>query len=396
MNRRNDVEQAIRNLRVTTDRATDERIVADASVALARAAAPDALAGGIKPKPKRTSIQRIFTMTMGKPSRMAAGVVFLAGIVGVLIWLAVGGGMASVALADVRAGVDRARTVCFRSTFRQGDEPEMTAKVMFLRPGLMRQETPKAAFVIDWNTGEMISLFPEAKMAHAGTVTGMKNPFCRNWLADLKKIVGSDRAEDVGEKETDGRKLRGWRVRNADGTVTVWADAKTAELVQIEFLDIAGADRMVWSDFEYDRQLDESLFSLEAPDGYGSTPRLTAKYSDLALKDVAGLLHIWALGNGGVFPDNLNPWEFHATAGKVTQAQWKEAGKTYEALSYKAVSDMIGRGFLFLNSKPGCKYVGKGVRLGDAKTPVFRYAPNGAKKAQVIYGDLHVGSDPDS
>ena len=53
------------------------------------------------------------------------------------------------------------------------------------------------------------------------------------------------------------------------------------------------------------------------------------------------------------------------------------------------------QGMLFLqtfelHNKGPWHYAGKGVKFGDANTPVFWYRPEGSKTYRVIYGDLSV------
>ena len=55
--------------------------------------------------------------------------------------------------------------------------------------------------------------------------------------------------------------------------------------------------------------------------------------------------------------------------------------------------ERVQRGVMFANELPpsaDAHYVGKGVSLGAADTPIFWYRPNDAKKYRVIYADLSV------
>jgi hypothetical protein len=94
------------------------------------------------------------------------------------------------------------------------------------------------------------------------------------------------------------------------------------------------------------------------------------------------LLRVWAGGNGGVFPDSLSD-----------MADWIRAAGKYdwsrETEDEATLKQMIGQAFFRLNSNQNWVYRGKGVKVGDAKTPVF-WRPVGDGKFQVIYGDFEV------
>jgi hypothetical protein len=51
----------------------------------------------------------------------------------------------------------------------------------------------------------------------------------------------------------------------------------------------------------------------------------------------------------------------------------------------------MGRGIMFLAKiQPAGHYAGKGVKLGDAETPIFWYRPKDSETYRVIYGDLSI------
>ena len=141
---------------------------------------------------------------------------------------------------------------------------------------------------------------------------------------------------------------------------------------------------MVMSNFVFGRQLEGSLFSQTPPEDYTFHTKTVMKASDPSIQDVAGLLRIWAGGNGGVFPDKLLSWKFHKAAERYDWSSWQGAE------DHKAISDMISRGFWLLNLGMGWHYAGAGVKLGDAETAVFWYKPKDSQTYKVIYGDLRI------
>ena len=341
----------------------------------------DGVMGRIRHMPEPSSLvgrkSMIRTFNVNRLSRVAAVALIAAGCLGACLLIKDG---AAIALADVHERITAAQTVCFRMSFTQGkDEPE-SYNILFKRPNLMRMERPEVISVLDFKNGKTLALFPESKTAHSAYIQDWVGD---GWIADLERIVGSDRAVEIGERKIDGKAVKGWRITEVGEVTTVWADVKTAELVEVEI--VQGEGRRLLTDMEYNRPLDDSLFSMEPPEGYNFHTVTKMDASEPSEADLIGLLRIWASGNGDVFPDDLKPWNFQKAASKV---DWKNVAK---GMTEKQLSDMISRGFFKLNSWPrDWSYVGKGVRYGDATKPVFWYRSQGQKKYRVLFGDLSV------
>ncbi len=319
---------------------------------------------------------------MNRFAKFAAAAAVIIVVIGFLAWLVPGNGTATIAWADVHEAMQEARTICFEMVVYHGQRTQFRYDILYKEPGLMRMEMPELIGIFDWENGRFLTLIPQSHSAHSGKVTDMDNPYYNNWLDDLREIIGSEQAEAVGEKLIDEREVKGWRVREGQWVTTVWADAHTAELVTVEFT--TEASKMVMSNFVFNRELDDSLFAQTPPEDYVFHTKTTMKASDPSIQDVAGLLRIWAGGNGGVFPDNLHPWEFHKASANYDWSSWPGVK------DHKAISDMISRGFWFLNVGMGWDYAGGGVEVGDAGTAVFWYKPKDCETYKVIYGDLSV------
>ena len=143
------------------------------------------------------------------------------------------------------------------------------------------------------------------------------------------------------------------------------------------------------TDFLWNPELDESLFSLDPPPEYWQGPRMAIKAGDPSLDDVAVLLRAWSSGNGGVFPDKLNPAQWGVAAEK---ADWSFVrDKEHE----KEVRTQIGRAFMYLFGNARWTYAGADVKLGDADTLVLWAHPaKGAGKTKAIFGDASVHEIP--
>ena len=74
---------------------------------------------------------------------------------------------------------------------------------------------------------------------------------------------------ELGAKVVDGKSTQGFRVENGTSPITVWADRTSKLPVRIE-ATMAGPPQtqVVMTNYEFNIDLDESLFSLEIPAGY--------------------------------------------------------------------------------------------------------------------------------
>ena len=340
---------------------------------------------GEPPRQRRKSVRLGRKLMQNRSIQIVAASVVAACVIVVVLW-SIGPG-AGVTLAQVRELVEQAKTVCYELTSYRNDQDEGTANVMYMEPGKMRVEWPGMVGIFDWERGEILALITEEKLGHLTVVTDMDNPYHRNWLSDLKAIMGSDAAKELERRELAGRDAKGWQVLDEGWMCTVWADATTGDLLQVEWQH--GSNRMVMGQFVLDRDLDESLFSMTLPDGYTLATKMEMTEADPSEADILALLRVWASGNGGQFPDKLDPSKFAAAAAK---ADWYGDLGIDSHEKAQAMNKSIGRAFYLLHSwELEWNYVGQGVKRGQANKPVFWYRPVGSKTYRVIYADFNVG-----
>lgn len=296
-----------------------------------------------------------------------------------LAWLHVSSSPAA-AWAGVCDTLSRAQTLSLKVTVSQGKELRSEEQLSCLAMDRMRAESKESTFIMDQGQGKWLVLVPKDKHAYAGTLKDAEKLGRRDWLAELKAIVGNKVAKQIVDKTFENRPCKGWQVANSEGTVTVWADQETAAIVRVEIE--AGTVRTVMSDFQYNPKLDESQFSLEVPDGYRIVADTNFAVKDASEGDLVLLLRAWAGGNGNVFPDSL-----------LDVAGWYKAAKKYdwskETQDEGTLNNAIGRAFFRLNAKQDWVYRGKDIKLGNAKAAIF-WAPAKNGKYRVIYGDLSV------
>jgi hypothetical protein len=313
---------------------------------------------------------------------LAAVLAITAGILAVVYY----GGGAKIALADVQRKLAAVPVIAFRMEMSRSGGASLDAQAYVTEESITRFEVPECTSLIDWKHGRMLALMNQTHEAIEGDVQNLQaNPYDRNWLEDLRRIVGCKDARCLGTKTVDGVRTVGWEVNDGNWIVTVWADADTAELVRVELRK--DQLQMAMSQFRYDVDIDPEKLSLTAPPGY-TVRRLTVDGSRPSEAEVVLVLRIWAMGNGDAFPDALDTTKFSQAAGK---ADWEKIMTEYAGgRSHAEVSQAIGQAFWWLNVNPGWSYVGAGVKLGEAKRPVFWYRPQRTGPWRVIYGDLHV------
>jgi hypothetical protein len=78
----------------------------------------------------------------------------------------------------------------------------------------------------------------------------------------------------LGEKVIEGRRAIGYRLKfeKYSAEEDIWADVETLLPVRIEITNVlpkkSGVMKSIWSDIQYNLNLDDSLFSLDPPKGY--------------------------------------------------------------------------------------------------------------------------------
>ena len=336
---------------------------------------------------------------MNRITKIAASILVIAAVGAAFVWMTLGTGGATVAWADVQRIIRNARTMTMKATMEMelipGTPTTMEMTMMFKEPGLMRQEmtmgSSKIIGILDIQQNKMITLMEAKKTATVYDLTEMsadmrKRHEEQDFLGRMKALIEKSETE-LGEKEIDGRATKGYRVKEDNQIFTIWADAETGQLVEVNMTMFQGETKMTMSDFEFDVELDDSLFSLDIPEGYTvEKDQITIK--EASVDDVVELLRVWTMIRGGTFPDALTPGCFQEDAMDAKDREFEQSELSEHDGRKLALSMTRTWMLLALNSE--AHYAGKGVKLGDAETPVFWYKSEGSETYKVIYGDLHV------
>ena len=339
-------------------------------------------------------------------SGIAAAAILALVIGGIAVWFH-GAGTAP-AFADFLEPILTAKTVMFKTTCKERGQ-ETTGKVMAMasqqRMRLERDmpNMSKIVTIFD-DKGNSLKLLPDQKLAIVITCTNMPKEErpkliffeLQSQLADARDLPDWIR-EPLGERETDGRRLVGYRLTGHGMISDLWGDPKTGMPVCIESHAPSNPNAtLIDSDFVFNTDLDDSLFSMEPPAGY-EVQKQTMDASPAQEKDLVETLRHYAQLRGGVLPDQLDLDPLM----RSFQEDWAKShpmkgGHPSEKKMQEQLNGLLkftrGISFAFerLPREADAHYAGKGIKLGAADTPVFWYRPEDTKKYRIIYADLSV------
>jgi outer membrane lipoprotein-sorting protein len=356
------------------------------------------------PRPRR---RLMFTIL-----KTAAAV--LTAAAGVTYFVAPPTASATAEFVEVARKLQAAQTLSLVHTQTQtiaGQPATMKGRILYKVPGLLRSEPEPAGAgvsIFDSIRNKILILNPADRSAmlleEQGGGPAPKRDGAAMMIEDMRRLGGKDN-EPVGEKVIGDVRARGFRVKEQGQDMTIWVDPRKKLPVLIEFsgragnLDYSGT----FSDIRLDVELDDALFRLEPPEGY-ALRKVNARMNMTFEEAVARWLRNYARASGGRFPARLDDFDDYV---KVVSAATKKAmareakakakGKAKEnpiVLDPAIVEDGLAGAFLagFCEKKKGqYGYKPDGVKLGDARTIVFWYKPDGQDKYKAVYGDLHIG-----
>jgi len=337
------------------------------------------------------------TIMRSRITKLAAAAVIIIAILTAIHFL--GSPIEGIAWADVVRPILTARTVVFNVITVEGENVPIT-RVMNMGTQRVRSEvlsadgkTVQVIVIVDFDTSRMLALNPKQKTAVLIDLKDMPEEKSENVLEIMRNLITELQndpnvsVEPLGEKEIDGQIATVFRAIGPDVELTIWADPQTALPIRME--QKWRQMQFVCTDFQFDIEMDESLFSMEIPEGYSALPRAELPIESSAEQDLIETLRIWAeIILDGAFPKDFSVQAYMDDVPKMRE----KAG----ALSQEEKLELglkMGRGFVFfqlLKAENDWHYVGKNVKLGDAESPVCWYRPKDSEIYHVIYGDLSV------
>ncbi len=380
------IEELINRLRVEPRAEMSKRNLDDALAAYKK------VIGSVSSRP---TIWR--TIMKSRTGKIAAAVMIIVSVVAGIHFL--GGSTESVAWADVVRPILNARTVVFNVIPVEGENVPIN-RVMNMGTPRVRSEmlsadgkTIQLIVIVDYDTSQMLQLIPKKKIAVLIELKDIPEEKPENLLEIMRNIITELQndpnvsVEPLGEKEIDGRIAKGFRATGPDVELTVWADPQSALPIRME--QKWGQMQFVCTDFQFDIEMDESLFSMEIPEGYSALPKAELPIASSTEQDLVETLRIWAeVILDGVFPRDLSGQVYVDDVKKNREKFVKLQDEQKLELAMK-----LGPGFIFvqlLKAENDWHYVGKNVKLGDSESPVCWYRPKDSETYRVIYGDLSV------
>lgn len=378
------IERLAQQMSVEPSKALDERIQGRA----------DDMFDTFKQTPRFAWMRQIGSIIMNSKTGKigVAAVILIAILTTIHFW---GSPMEGMAWADVVRPILTASTVTFNARSLEGENLPV-ARIMSMGTQRVRSEIlsadVKVIAIYDYETSQMLTLNPIQKIAAIIDIEGLPEKpenfveIMRNMITELQHDPDVS-IESLGEKEIDGRMAQGFRAAGPEGDeLMIWADSQTSVPIRMELKWRQAHSE--FTGFEFDEVLDESLFSMDIPEGYSTMPQAMLSLTG-AEQDLVEALRQWAESIlDGVFPKDFSSQAFMDDMPKVRKhiAQAKKEGTDEGPWT-------LMRGFLFCKSlKPenDWRYVGKDVKFGDAESPVCWYRPTDSETYRVIYGDLSI------
>lgn len=387
------IKELIRKSEATSGPETDQRILGDSLEYLSRLEQHRSAAS-------EPNIWR--TIMKSKTIRFAAAAVIIVAVLAGMYHF--GNPVESVAIADIVQPFLTARTATFKITIEGQGVPSQEFDGMFMAPCRMRHTQPGGGTVIvDLERGKFITLIPQAKQAVVLELTNVPDePGSLNFFQEIRARIlkaqplDDESVEFLGEQQIDGQSAIGYHIQKPGLNGTIWANAKTKIPLRIEITEEPMTITM--SNIVFDVELDESLFSLDVPEGY----RVTILQRDMSEPTEASFIEamkIWAEHMDGGFPSKMERSAMNEFV-KYQQEKSKQKGAEPSLDDITALQQVMidmTEGFPFVESLPAGSdwhYAGQDVKFGDAGKAIFWYKPAGSQTYRVIYGDLSVKDLP--
>jgi outer membrane lipoprotein-sorting protein len=306
--------------------------------------------------------------------------------------------------AEMAAKLRDARTLTYRMTMELPGMKEPARSMLYFKGSEhARTETEGGGpiTIIDFTQRKTLVLDPKSKTALLMEDKGPKPPGPGPGADVAAGLAGSMRSLEkadstpAGERKIGGVNTRGFRVKlSPQQEMTIWVNPATDLPVLVESSARTGGGeiRATLSDFVLDRELDDSLFRIEPPDGYTSRSVSAENLSDAEVKTVeeaaARLLKVYTEKSGGTFPprlDDFNMFEKH-----LSKIQVKPGALPDPAL-LRVVTVMVRFQLAAREIKNQYTYKPEGAQLGDADRVIFWYKPASSQTYRAVFGDLHIG-----
>jgi hypothetical protein len=343
----------------------------------------------------------------------------------------------SPVFANVMEQIQKAWSVTYQETYYPGESREFTNTEMIIESGIKRSELPHGNIIIfDLNAGKTLHLIPDINKAilthRVGRSRGKRLFNYLNWVSSLHE----DNGVFTGQQELDGKMTDVFVVEMPFEKTTVWVDPETDLPVRVEMVSwpnpntdiivpqmslsirdfggeanearsiIIGSGRgspegiqkemtRILSDFSWNIELDESLFSLEPPEGYTLEER-QFDVSETGENGLVQALAFWTEMSDGMFPAKINDLGDPNMVRPMLIEKFDKDGDPGEELDQAMKqAHIILKGLFFAQqckAQGSWNYAGEGVIPGDADTPICWWKLENLEDYRIVYADLSIGN----
>lgn len=339
-------------------------------------------------QPKETFIMNVIKLATTKQSRWTFATACVA-LIAVFALVFGPGGSGSLAFAEVLERILAVRSVAYTLTVEKQGQPAVSLPVEYLSTGVQRVAMPDGIQIMDHANGRILNLDTKEKKAILLTIKSDQQDADYSFIS-MMKILKDQSDESLGEKEIDGQTAVGFHLIHGGRDFTVWADPETGlpvRMIIIMNADVAFFDSttITFSDFVFNPDLDESLFSSEVPEGYEliEMPAIDMTKETTEADLIETFRQIVTLSDGQ-FPKTLSIESIMELLKDSIELKNDDDIKKYGAFFAG-----ISRGLMFvqLNAGNDWHYESEGIKFGDTQ-PLCWWKPKGAETYRVIYGDL--------
>jgi len=340
---------------------------------------------------------------------------------------------ATPAFADVLENISKTGSVVYKEI---SEIPGYTfnSVQMVNKEGIIRSELGHdTVMIMDPVNQVTLWLHPSKKEAERyGEPSPIMKPRSFSYIGWVRKLHEGE-AEFAGQEEFDGQMANVYVWDVPFEKITVWVDPKVNLPVKVEHKRFANTEKEVvmpqmslsmsdfggdtnisaggsissgrgsgkgitqnttrtMYDFQWDVELDESLFSLEPPEGYS----LEQKYPEKSSVDNNSLVHIldfWAKMNDGQFPTEEQLNDPEAFKPFIIDAYDKDGDSKKEFDQARNEVSRVLKGIYFVQEKKvdgRWGYVGQEVVLGQKEMIVCWWFDEETKCYKAILGNLSI------
>ncbi len=298
----------------------------------------------------------------------------------------------SAAWAKVSQIVLETQTITFNVVIGKGPSVFCTATEKKLKQEL----SSGVEAIFDYDKSKILVLNPNDKTAMNIELSGLpimpSNLFVnfKSTIEVLKEcpdtIVKRLKKRDINNKETAG--IHVYLDDSID--IKIWYDAKDNVPVLVIAKTMIGETNIVFSDFNFDVIVDETVFNLDIPENYTELEPVKMDLKNLTEQDLVEGLRAWASLMENRFPEKLDLAIIQEFS-KIIEQMLNEKGMP--DIDKSLIVIKIMRALMFIDQlKVKWYYFSDNVKLGDANTAIFWYQPMMSKTYRVIYGDLHIAN----